>query len=186
MGGVLGQRVDLRGRVGQTRGRTREDGLRTGTRVRARASLAVGFRRAWHARIPGPGSRPCSAIRLSSTGTAKPAPTTWLAARLFSPLAPGGCIASPARSVPSWAPPPRQADQRRLFASSAAPRQGRRLPSTRKRRCAHVCCPSRNSEKRTCRRDQRPVAGQFRVSNAVLPRSTSMRRYRTPLRPCAW
>ena len=27
--------------------------------------------------------------------TAKPAPTTWLAARLSSPPAPGGCIVSP-------------------------------------------------------------------------------------------
>ena len=56
----------------------------TGTRVQARASLAVGFRRAWHARIPGPGSRPFSAIRLSSIATAKLAPTTWPAARLSS------------------------------------------------------------------------------------------------------
>jgi hypothetical protein len=68
----------------------------TGTRVQARASLAVGFRRAWHARIPGPGSRPFSAIRLSSIATAKPALTTWPDARLSSPPEHGGCIASPA------------------------------------------------------------------------------------------
>ena len=43
MGGVLGQRADLRGRVSQTRGRTREDGLRTGTRVRERASPRRGL-----------------------------------------------------------------------------------------------------------------------------------------------
>ena len=67
----------------------------TGSRIRARASLAVGFRRAWHVGIAGPGSRPCSAIRPSSTGTAKPAPTIWPAARPSSPPAPGGCIASP-------------------------------------------------------------------------------------------
>jgi hypothetical protein len=36
---------------------------------------------------------------------------------------------------------------------------------------------SRNSETRTCRRDRRPVAKQIRVSNAALPRSTSVRRY---------
>ena len=85
---------------------------------------------------------------------------------LFPP-APGGCIASPARSAPSWAPPPRRADPRQPPAFSAAPRQGRPLPSTRKRSCAHVCCPSRKSEKRTCRRDQRPVAGR---SGSATPR----------------
>jgi hypothetical protein len=68
----------------------------TGTRVQARASLAVDSRHVWHARTPGRGSRPCSAIRLSSTGTAKPAPTTWPAAKPSFPPAPGGCIASPA------------------------------------------------------------------------------------------
>ena len=40
--------------------------------------------------------------------------------------------------------PPRRADQRQLPASSAAPRQGRPLPSARKRSGARVCCPSRN------------------------------------------
>ena len=47
--------------------------------------------------------------------------------------------------MPSWARPPRQADQRQLPAPSAAPRQGRPLPSTRKRSCPHVGCPSRNA-----------------------------------------